>query len=539
MINAGAGVNRADVFGAWAGLLFTEISGLRAYARMVMKRALIIAALLVAGCSHADPAAQFAAAKQAFAAEDYAAARTNALAALDADGSNRALLLLLVRAQLRLGDGDGAQSALSRLEDAGVHTAETARLKAEAAILRGQPDAALTLLGTDGDAEAWRLRAAAHAAQDDSAAALEALRRGMAANGRSYALVHDYATFLIASQDYSGASAALEMLRQLGPRRLDTLMVAGALAAATGKLDDAKRSFSAAADAFPARVEPLTALASLADMQGQIDAAIALVARAAKISPTHHEVVDLTVQLASEKGDWETVRKALVGQESTLDPRSANGMTYAEALLRLGHPEQARAIFAQALLLSPQNPYARMMLAEAQLAVGDAPGALRTVRPLSDSVLAGQRELDLAARAAKAANDPAAGPLMARLQSPQLKLNEQLAGAAQAAMIRQDWKAALAAYGQIPGYDGDAEVLRRMAAAAARSGDADAGLRFADRALELAPRNADMLHTAGLVRLETGRDRESMVRLMQEASRMDPANRLFRADLARAIAAAG
>lgn len=506
-----------------------------------MKRALVIAALLAtAACSRPDPVAQFAAARQAFAAEDYGAARSGLLAALDSDAGNREMLLLLARSQLRLGDGDGAQATLIRLEDAGVRTAETVRMKAEAAILRGQPEAALALLGQDGDPEAWRLRAAAHAADSDSAAAFAALRQGMATGGRrNYALVHDYAAFLIAAQDYAGAAAALETLRQLGPRRLDTLMVAGALASDLGKFDDAKRSFSAAAAAYPARVEPLTALASLADMQGQVDAAVALVARAAKIGPAHPEVLDLTVQLASEKGDWETVRRTLMGQETTLDPRSANGMSYAEALLRLGHPEQARAIFAKALLLSPQNPYARLMLGEAQLAVGDAVGALRTVRPLSDSVLAGQRELDLAVRAAKAANDPVAAALTARLGSPQLKANQQLAAAGQAALNRQDWKAALAAYSRIPGFETDAEVLRRMAAAAARSGDPDAALRQADRALELAPRNADMLHTAALVRLETGRDREQMLRLMKQACQLDPANRLFRADLARAEAAAG
>lgn len=506
-----------------------------------MKRALIIAALLAtAACSRADPAAQFSSAKQAFAAEDYASARTGLLAALDGDGSNRDMLLLLVQSQLRLGDGDGAQATLSRLEDAGVQTPEVVRMKAEASILRGQPQAALVLLGQDGDPDAWRIRAKAHSAAGDGAAALEALRKGMAAGGaRNYALMHDYAAFLITSEDYAGAALAIDTLRQLGPKRLDTLMMKGALAAAVGKLDDAKASFSAAADGFPNRVEPLTALASLAERQGQLDAAIALVARAAKLVPNHPEVIDLTVQFASEKGDWETVRKTLVAQETTLDPRSANGMSYGEALLNLGHPEQARAIFAQALLLSPQNPYARIMLAQAQLAVGDGAGALRSVRPLSDSVLAGQRELDLAVRAARAARDPSEGALLARLQSPQLKVNEQLANAGQAAMLRQDWRAALATYGQIPGYDSDGEVLRRMATAALKSGDAEGAMRYADKALELAPRNPDMLHTAALVRLETGRDRDAMLRLMKEASRIDPANRLFRADLARAEAAAG
>ena len=54
-------------------------------------------------------------------------------------------------------------------------------------------------------------------------------------------------------------------------------MLSGELATQTGRLDEAKRAYSAAADAYPARVEPLTALATLADMQGQVDAAIQLV----------------------------------------------------------------------------------------------------------------------------------------------------------------------------------------------------------------------------------------------------------------------
>lgn len=508
-----------------------------------MKRTLLLAALLMtSACSRVDPAEQLAAASKAFAAEDYAAARTSVLAALDAGDESREMLLLLARSQIKLADGDGAQATLVRLEEAGERSPEIARMKAEAAILRGQPKAALTLLGQDGDPEAWRLRAAAHTALDDSTAALAALERGLVQANlvqgqRSYALVRDYAAFLLAAEDYKGAAAALNTLRQLGPARLDTLMLAGKLAAELGRMAEAKRAYNAAADAYPARIEPLTALATLADRQGQVDAAITLVERAAKIVPGNAEVAALRVQFASEQGDWETVRTMLAPSEGSLDPRSANGLSYAEALLRLGHPEQARAIFAKALSLSPQNPYSRLMLAEAQLATGDAANALRTVTPLSDSVLAGQPELDLAVRAAQAAGDPAAAALAARLHSPQRASIQRLAAAAQAAVVRQDWTAAMGAYRAIPGYDTDTDVLRRLAMAAAKAGQPDAAIGYADRALELAPRNADMLHIAGLVRLEAGRDHDQMLRLMQQASQLDPANRLFRADLARASAA--
>lgn len=510
-----------------------------------MKRALLLAALLLASaCSQVDPAEQFAAARMAFAAEDYVAARTSVVAALDADGAGsegtgREMLLLLARTQLKLADGDGAQATLVRLEEAGVRSAEIVRMKAEAAILRGQPDAALTLLGQDDDPEAWRVRAAAHSAKDDATAALEALRRGLVKGGRSYGLVRYYAAFLLAAEDYPRAASAIDTLRQLGPKRLDTLMMAGELATQLGRMDEAKRAYSAAAEAYPVRIEPLTALATLAEMQGQLDTAIALVERAAKIVPGNPDVLALRVQFASEQGDWETVRKTLVHDEATLDPRSPNGMSYAEALLRLGHPEQARALFARAHSLSPNNPFTRLMLAEAQLATGDAAAALRTVRVLSDSVLAGERELDLAVRAAQKAGDPAAAGLLARLKAPQLAQLQKLAAEGEAALSRKDWTGALSAYRQISGHENDSEVLRRMADASAKAGQADAAIAYADKALSLAPRNADMLHTAGLVRLEAGRDREEMLRLIQQASQLDPANRLFRANLARANAAAG
>jgi tetratricopeptide (TPR) repeat protein len=190
--------------------------------------------------------------------------------------------------------------------------------------------------------------------------------------------------------------------------------------------------------------------------------------------------------------------------EVDLDPRTPNGLTYAEALLRLGHPEQARVMFARALLLSPQNPYSRMMLAEAQLATGDPATALRTVRPLSDSRLAGPRELDLALRAARAAGDPAADTLAARMKSAQWQRIE--AGRdGQAALGRRDWAGAIAAYSALLGDGGDAEVLKRLALACERRAPCEA-IAYADRALLISPRDPDMLHMAGLARLNAGQE---------------------------------
>ncbi|MFC3671722.1 tetratricopeptide repeat protein [Novosphingobium pokkalii] len=492
----------------------------------------------VAGCGD-SPARHADKARSAFAAQDFGSARVEALAALDAGKlsmpDTRDLLRLLARAQLQLGDGDGAQSTLARLEEAGAKGPAVNRMKAEAALLRGLPRQALTLLGQDGDADAWRLRAAAQQALGDNAQALSAFRQGMAA-GDNAQLARDYARFLITAEDYPAAEQVLAVMQRLDPKGLDTAMVEGALRVKQGQLDAAATAYDRAIAAYPARIEPLIERANLADMQGKLDQAIGLIGKAARLAPGDSRVLDLQVQFASEKGDWDKVRQLLAPHEVDLDPRTPNGLTYAEALLRLGHPEQARVMFARALLLSPQNPYSRMMLAEAQLATGDPATALRTVRPLSDSRLAGPRELDLALRAARAAGDPAADTLAARTKSAQWQQDQKLAADGQAALGLRDWAGAIAAYSALLGEGGDAEVLKRLALACSNAGQHHEAIAYADRALLLAPRDPDMLHMAGLARLNAGQEPEAAQRLLQRAVDADPANRLFRADLARAQA---
>lgn len=502
-----------------------------------MKRAALLCVLLsLAACGGPDPAASLAAAQKAEAVEDYPLMRAKALEVLDARGEDPAALALLARAQLMLGDGDGAQATLQRWRAAGGSGAAITRMLAEAALLRGLPRKTLDYLGRDNSADAWRLRAAAHIAQGEAPAALDAFRQGLSV-GDDYMLARDYARFMMTTQDDAGTRDALARVQRLGPDRLDTLLLRGRYAERQGRLDEARAAYVRAAQRYATRIEPLLALAQGADLAGKVDDAIGWINRAEKIAPKDGRVVSLVIQLASEKGDWERVRKLMAPHEGSLDPRSPDGLSYAEALLHVDHPEQARAIFAQALLLSPQNPYSRLMLAEAQLATGDAATALRTIRPLSDSVLAGPREIDLALRAAQAAEDPSATALAARLHAPQLALNQQLAGAGQAAMTRRDWAAALDAYRRLPGFADDPEVLRRLAQAASGLGRHDEAIGYADRALTFAPRNPDMLHMAGLTRLNAGRDHDQAIRLIEQASELDPANPLFHADLARAMRA--
>ena len=115
---------------------------------------------------------------------------------------------------------------------------EVTELAAEAALLRGHHGEMVhemeRLLGHDQSATAWRLRGEAAMAANDSAAALTDFKRGMG-NG-DFRIAADYARFLIDDDNIDEADRALKVLRQSGPDRLDTLMIAGTIPSIAGSL---------------------------------------------------------------------------------------------------------------------------------------------------------------------------------------------------------------------------------------------------------------------------------------------------------------
>lgn len=506
-----------------------------------MKRSLLMApllpALLALSACGDDPAALLARARTELAVGDDRAARIDLIAALKAKPDDAAMLDLLARVQVRLGDGDGALTTLDRLARAGGGPAPVlARLRAEAELARGNPAAALALLGRQDDPDAWRIRAAAQRAKGEDAAALDSYETGLrAGGGRDLAI--DYARFLLSGQDLAGADAQLGHARALAGDTFDVAMLTGDLRARQGRAAEALAAYEAAAARAPRRIEPLLGQAELADAAGKTAEVERLVGLASGIAPDDPRVGRWKIQLAQLKGDWESVRAALGPRESSLEPASADGFAYAEALLRLGQAEQARALFSRAVSVSPQNPYARLMLAEAQLATGDARTAFATVRPLADASDATDRALELAERAARSAALPEAAAIATRRASPEAAANRKLSEQALAAFARADWPAAASAYAALSARDENPEVLRMLALSASQAGQPDAAIQAADRALALRPDNPDMLYTAGLTRLSARRDSARALELLQAALTADPRNLVYRLAVARARSA--
>lgn len=506
-----------------------------------MRKTIVLSALLVLAACSPEPADPLGAARVALAGQNLDAARTGLLAALKGTPDNPELLELLADVQLRMGDATGARATLGRLEAAGGQGLRFDQLLAEALLKSGKPAEALERLGENTAPDSIRIRAAALLALEDPAGAV-ALWQAATAAGIGQAglrMAYDYGSYLAQAGELAAARRVVEQMQAAAATAFETLQLEGKVALVGGDAKAAQARFAAAAERYPNRIEPFCGQAEALDFAGQIEPALKLLAAAEIRMPAQPCVTEIRLSLLAQQGEWSKIRDILQDREAELDPASTLGMTYAEALLRLGRPEQARALFNRALLASPQNPYSRLMLAEAQLETGDGVDALDTIAPLANSVLAGERELQLALRAARSIDDPSATDYAARLEAGQWRKAQDVNAAGLAAVARQDWGAAINAWQQLDAPGSDPEIQRRLVFALSRaSRHADAVAR-ADRLLALQPDNPDAVYLAGLARTAGGIEAAKGLTLLEKAVRQQPDNWQFRQALAKARAAAG
>src|SRR5689334_22721573 len=124
-----------------------------------MKRTLILTAAVLLSACGASPEQQLADARKSYAAHRFSEARLGLLAALDAQPGDAAVLDMLARTQLEMGDGEAALATLDRLGTLGKTPADAAILRGDAELLRGEGDKALAAVDKLATAEAWRVRA--------------------------------------------------------------------------------------------------------------------------------------------------------------------------------------------------------------------------------------------------------------------------------------------------------------------------------------------------------------------------------------------
>jgi tetratricopeptide (TPR) repeat protein len=502
---------------------------------LVTPASLLLPALLLLSACGASPAELQATAEAAFARHDYNSAKADVAAALRAQPESCALLLLQARTLLALGDGEGAGATLSRLADATAPTGEMAELAAEAALLRKAPDSAEKFLTGRNSVEASRLRALAAIQRGDIAAAGNHFAGAIAAGGSGRAFA-DYARFRHIAGDVSGAQEMLAKAQQADPAGIDTLLVAGEIAASRGDFAAALASFDRAVKSYPASMAALIGKAAVLSDLGRIAEMEKVLAVVSASAPDSPDVAYLNARAAAARKDWTAVREIAQRLEGTIGQQEPFRALYGEALLRLEQGELAAAQLAPIARAQPNNRAVIRLLAEARLASGDAAGALAVLRPVADSPQARPDELALMAQIAAKAGDAGAGEYLARSRRPAPQVVGSDVAEADAAMRRGDWGRAVTAYERIlAATDGrNIIVLNNMAYAQLMLGNEFKAAEFAARAMKLAPDNASVLDTAGWVKFKSGNDIAEAKRLLRRAAEKAPQNATIRAHLAEA-----
>lgn len=383
----------------------------------------LVGMALLSACAP-DPQEQFGRARQAFQAQDYAAARIDLTAALKQRPDDPAMLDLLARTQILLEDGEGARASLRRLEALGKLPADSAILYGNSAVLRGQFHEALDRVAKVNSAEAARIRGLAHVALEEPEAAARAFAEGLDAPGPRSALLAAYARFRLENGNIAEAGDLARKALAESNGELIAWQVLGRIAAGEGRYAEALSTYEKALKIRPDDVPSLLGkIGALGDL-GRVKEIPPLLEKAARIAPDNPRVTFFEAMLAFQKRDWAEVRRILQPKERELEDFPDLQLLYARALLEMNQVEQARAYLSPLLLQAPDNRQARLLLGRAQMAGKDPEGALETLRPFADDPQAGYEALALLAQAARSARDPqegvyAAMALTAKQSAPQ------------------------------------------------------------------------------------------------------------------------
>lgn len=503
----------------------------------LLRRAPLALALLLAACS-ASPQERLASAQASMAAHDYVAAQGGLAALLKEDPGNRAAALLLASAQIMLNDADGALGTIERLGPSSGEDPAVLRLRAEALLIKGQPRDALALLAADSTPEGIRIRANALVQGGRAAEGIDLFEQGLR-DAPTARLAFDYGRLQVLASNPVGAAKVLAVLRKVAPGSYEALLLEGDLAALGGDTTGALKAFGSAGKKAPSRPEPLLAQAQVLELAGRAGEAVALVEKAAELSVIGSAVGAARLRLMAVQGQWDKVVAQLQPLESTLVPESADGLLYAEALLRAGRSEQARAMLVRVLQLQPGNLHVRRLAAEAELATGDGARALERVGPLLAVRFPERPVLELAMKAAQASGDPSAQEFETRLRAADYLAYEGHAKEADAAALKGDWSAVATSLRAMLALDNDVRGQASLADALLRGGDAAGAIFAADAALALAPEDPALLHLAAMARLRAGRDAAAAADLLRRGLMLDPRNLDLIVALKTAEAAAG
>jgi predicted Zn-dependent protease len=497
----------------------------------------LLCALLVVSLGACTPAPEtlFAEGEAAFQAHDYRTAWLQISEGLKQQPDNPDMQILLVRALVKLGQGERAALAIQQMSPELRSQPAVRLLQAEADVLRGRFDEALAGLEGIDNADADRLSALALIGKGDIATAVERFEAGMKREDASALLLASYARFEFMRGNWNRADDLSAKALKLDAELIDAMLVRGDLLERRNELAASRAVFESALRTHPTNFDARLGQARLLAAMGEGKQALEIAQALQKDEPDSVEVANIRAVVAAQKKDWASVRDILQAFERRLPGQPGAALLYSEALVELGLPGQAVNILGPQFERQPGWRKLRVTLARALSESGESAKALAIMRPLAERPDASPGELRLATRIAKGAGAPDAARFEQRAgkAAPEW-VGGQIAVADRALRNRQ-WELAEEAYLGIIDRLGpsNAMVLNNLAYAQGELGKPKDALASALAAVKLAPTNASVLDTAGTLLIANG-ERERGIAMLRKAASIAPDNAVIKRHLAEA-----
>ncbi|WP_066777159.1 tetratricopeptide repeat protein, partial [Sphingomonas sp. CCH5-D11] len=335
---------------------------------------------------------------------NYSAARNHALVAADGPEAARANAVL-GRAYLLMGDGAAAEGALNRAVAAGMPRARLHHLFADAYLMQGSADRALSEAVRAAPryrSYAARVRARAMAASGDVPGATRLLNTILADDPDNAGALADLGRIRFDAGDILAADLAARRAMELDPANLSAIVLAGEVVRSRYGLVAALPWFDRALGLDAYYLPALIQYAATAGDAGRYRAMLAATRRALAARPNSPEALYLQAVLAARAGKRDLAR-ALLGRMGDAG-LAMPGVVLLTGMLAYadGGYEQAVVSFREIVGRQPMNLVARRLLGAALLRSGDARGALDVLRPIAVRADADSYTLALAGRAFEA-----------------------------------------------------------------------------------------------------------------------------------------
>jgi len=318
--------------------------------------------------------------------------------------------------------------------------------------------------------------------------AVKTLRHAVAANPKARDPVVALVNLQLRRNDAAAALAAAKEAVARNPDEMDLVMLLGMAQEAAGAGREALRTLAALVLKEPHALEPTLRLAQLQVRLRDVDGAVETLQRAQEMAPQNEAVARELADLHYRRGKVDQALGVAKGLQARRPDSLAGAMLEGDILARAENWQQAERAYLAALKVDPQS-----------------------------SSAATKVYLVLLADGRKKQADAWLGQWIAAHPSDQ----PMRMAAADAALRERNFATAIKLYDELLRLDPDQPIaLNNLAWALGETKDARA-LAVAQRAAALAPDNADVLDTLGMLHLQAG-DPKQGLELLARARQLRP-----------------